>query len=110
MSDERSAIGLYCLIFGLYWQIQVKRADRWKGVLLYALTTNFILCTIYFIICIIQVQFFISVSYILLQVGYYCLHVMTPNMSAVQLIFEFADRGGERNFTRIRCGLDGHRK
>lgn len=55
-------LGLYCLIYGLYWRIQLKRADRWKGVLLYALTANFILCTAYFIINIIQVQFFISVS------------------------------------------------
>jgi len=54
--------GLYCLIFGLYWRIQLKRADRWKGILLYALTTNFILCTMYFIISIIQVQFFITMD------------------------------------------------
>jgi len=54
--------GLYCLIFGLYWRIQLRRADRWKGILLYALTINFILCTMYFIIGIIQVQFFITMS------------------------------------------------
>jgi len=54
--------GLYCLIFGLYWQIQLKRADRWKGILLYALTVNFILCTMYFIIGIIQVQFRITME------------------------------------------------
>jgi len=52
--------GLYCLIFGLYWRIQLKRAERSKGVLLYALTTNFILCTAYFVIGIIQVQFLIT--------------------------------------------------
>jgi len=52
--------GLYCLIFGLYWRIQLKRAERSKGILLYALTTNFILCTAYFIIGIIQVQFLIT--------------------------------------------------
>jgi len=54
--------GLYCLIFGLYWRIQLKRADRWRGVLLYALTLNFILCTIYFILTIIQVQFRITMA------------------------------------------------
>ena len=107
-----AAIGLYCLIFGLYWRIQVKRADRWKGVLLYALTTNFILCTMYFIFSIIQVQFLISVSYIL-QVGNYCsdvMHVMTPDsdMSGIQLIFEFAECSAERNYIHIRCGSDDH--
>jgi len=52
--------GLYCLIFGLYWRIQFKRADRWNSVLLYALTASFILCTAYFIIDIIQVQLIIT--------------------------------------------------
>ena len=74
------ALGLYCMIFGLYWQIQLRRADRWKGVLLYALNTNFILCTAFFIIAIIQVQFDITVSHI---------QFMTPDMSGIQLIFEF---------------------
>ena len=60
-------IGLYCLIFGLYWRIQLKRADIWKGVLLYALTVNFILCTAYFILSIIQVQFEITVSILLFR-------------------------------------------
>jgi len=54
--------GLYCLLFGLYWRIQLKRADRWKGVFFYALTANFILCTAYFIISIILVQFYITMS------------------------------------------------
>jgi len=54
--------GLYCLIFGLYWRIQLKRADRWKGVFIYALTLSFILCTAYFIIGIIQVQFLITMA------------------------------------------------
>ena len=70
MRDERSVVGLYCLIFGLYWRIQLKRADRWKGVLLYALTANFILCTAFFIITIIQTQFEITVSH--LQVVFRC--------------------------------------
>jgi len=52
--------GFYCLIFGLYLRIQLKRADRLKGILLYALTLSFILCTAYFIITIIQVQFLIT--------------------------------------------------
>jgi len=54
--------GLYCLIFGLYWRIQLRRADRWKGVFFYALTVEFILCTAYFIITIIQDQFFITMA------------------------------------------------
>jgi len=54
--------GLYCLIFGLYWRIQFKRADRRNGVLLYALNVIFVLCTAYFIITIIQTQFFITES------------------------------------------------
>jgi len=54
--------GLYCLIFGIYWKIQLRRADRWKGVLLYMLTVNFILCSAYFIIFIIQTQFDITMS------------------------------------------------
>ena len=63
-ASERPVIGLYCLIFGLYWRIQLKRTERRKGVLLYALTVNFILCTAYFIVDIIGVQFFITVSLI----------------------------------------------
>ena len=63
MTSERLAIGLYCLLFGLFWRIQLKKVDSWKGVFFYALTINFILCTAYFIIEIIQVQFFITVSH-----------------------------------------------
>jgi len=54
--------GLYCLIFGLYLQIQLKRTGRWKGVLPYAITASFILCTAYFIILIIQDQFDITMA------------------------------------------------
>jgi hypothetical protein len=62
-TSERSVIlGIYCVIFGLYWRIQLKRTDRWKGILLYPLTASFILCTAYFIITIVQVQYSISVS------------------------------------------------
>ena len=82
LNVERSVIGFYCLVFGLYWRIQLKRTDRWKGVLLYPLTASFILCTAYFIIDIIQVQFLITVSH--------CSDVMAfpPSnmMSGVQLI------------------------
>jgi len=53
--------GVYCLLFGVYWRIQLKKADPWKGVFFYALTISFILCTMYFIISIIQVQFYISI-------------------------------------------------
>jgi len=51
--------GFYCVIFSLYWQIKLKpdRADRLKGVLLYAITVNFILCTAFFILTIIETQF-----------------------------------------------------
>ena len=52
------------MIFGLYWRIQLKRSDRWKGILLYPLTASFILCTAYFIIAIVQVQDSINVSYL----------------------------------------------
>jgi len=54
--------GLYCLIFGLYLQIQLKRTGRWKGVIQYALIASFILCTAYLILVIIQVQFDITMS------------------------------------------------
>ena len=64
MTDERSVIGLYCMIFGLYLQIKIKRADRLKGVLFYAITFNFILCTAFFILTIIETQFNITVSHI----------------------------------------------
>ena len=65
MTDERgSTIGIYCVIFGLYWRIQSTREDRRKGLPFYSLTINFILCTMYFIIGIIEVQFDITVSHI----------------------------------------------
>ena len=70
MIEHPVILGTYCLLFGLYWRIQLKRANRWKGVFFYALTANFILCTAYFIISIILVQFYITVSHI--QVVYYC--------------------------------------
>ena len=62
LDDKRTLLGFYCMIFGLYWRIQLKRVDRWKGVLLYPLTAIFILCTVYFIIITIQTQFLITVS------------------------------------------------
>ena len=106
--SERIFIGVYCLIFGLYWRIQLKRTDRWKGVLLYPLTASFILCTAYFIISIIQVQFLITVSH--LQVVNYCSDVMAPNLSGVQLIFEFPDSPAERHFIGTHLSLDDHRR
>jgi uncharacterized membrane protein YesL len=108
MTSERPVIGVYCLIFGLYWRIQLKRADRQKGILLYVLTLNFILCTAYFIIFIIQVQFDINVSHI--QVVHYCSDVMAPHMSGVQLIFEFPVARAERRFMDSHWGLVGNRK
>jgi len=54
--------GLYCLIFGLYWRIQLKRDNRRNGLLLFALNVDFILCTAYFIVNIINVQFFITMA------------------------------------------------
>ena len=57
-------IGLYCAIFALYWKIQLKRAYRRKSLPFYALSVNFILCSMYFIISTIQVQFDINVSHI----------------------------------------------
>ena len=39
--------GVYCVIVVLYLQIQFKRKDEYKGILLYAFTANFILCTAY---------------------------------------------------------------
>ncbi|KAF8798615.1 hypothetical protein BYT27DRAFT_6897033 [Phlegmacium glaucopus] len=53
--------GIYCVIFTLYLRIQLNRPERWKGLLLYALALNFILCTAYFIIEIVHVQFFIDI-------------------------------------------------
>ena len=89
MTSERPVIGLYCLQFGLYckWRIQLEREERWKGVLLYALTATFILCTVYVAIAIFQVQFFITVSHT--SRIYYCSDVLASNMSGVQLIFKF---------------------
>jgi len=49
------------MVFGLYWRTQLKKADRWKGALLYTVTANFILCTAFFIIVTIGVQFFIAI-------------------------------------------------
>ena len=103
MTGEHPAIGLYCLIFGLYWRIQLKRANLWKGVVFYAVTANFILCTVFFIISIIRVQFLITVSHI--QVLYYCSDVMAPNMS---LNIEFPVVRAERNFIVFRYGLDDY--
>ena len=77
MTNERPVIGFFCLIFGIYWRIQLKRVDRWKGIFFYALNLTFILCSAYFIILIIQVQFRITVS--LVQVVYCCLDVLAPN-------------------------------
>ena len=98
-------LGLYCLIYGLYWRIQLRRADRWKGVLLYALTANFILCTAYFIINIIQVQFFISVSSYLQDIL-----LFSSRFPGVQLIFESIDRSGEWKFIDTCCSMDDHCK
>jgi len=50
------------MVFGLYWRTQLKKADRWKGALLYTVTANFILCTAFFIIVTIGVQFFIAID------------------------------------------------
>ena len=61
-TSDHPVAGIYCLILGLYLQIQVKRTGRWNGVLPYAITTIFILCSAYFIILIIQTQFDITVS------------------------------------------------
>ena len=100
MTSERPVIGFYCLVFGIYWRIQLKRIDRWKGVFFYALTVTFILCTSYFVILIIQVQFNITVSHI--QVVYCCSDILAPNMSGVQLIFEFLDVRAEHKIIGIR--------
>ena len=62
MKSERPIIGFYCLVFGLYWRIQLKRPNRWRDMFFYALTINFLLSTAYFVILIIQVQFKITVS------------------------------------------------
>ena len=97
--SERPVTGVYCLIFGLYLQIQLKRTGQWKGVFPYAITASFILCTAYLTILIIQDQFEITVSYI--QVVHYCPCVMAPNISDVQLIFEFPDSGVEWRLIRI---------
>ena len=120
MTAERSVIGIYCVIFGLYCQIQIKRADRRRnGVLLYALIANFILCTAYFIDSTVQVKFKIVVSHILhVIVLYYCsdiMHVrvwiMAPNVNGVQLIFDSELPGirADRRFICSRCVLDGQR-
>jgi hypothetical protein len=87
--SERSVIGFYCVIFGLYWRIQLKNADRRRnGILPYALIAIFILCTAYFINSTVQFKIYINVSHI--KVVYYCL--VTPNMNGVQLIFEISTR------------------
>lgn len=98
MTNEYPVIGFYCLIFSLYWRIQLKRLNRWRCKFFYALTINFILSTAYFIILIIQVQFKINVSH--MQVLYHCSDVVVPN--GVQLIFELLDVRAERQFMGIR--------
>jgi hypothetical protein len=80
-------------MFGIYWHIKLKRADRLNGILLYALTANFILCTAYFVIDIIETQFIITVSHI--QVVHHSSDLMAPNMSDIQLTFEFLDECAE---------------
>ena len=89
-TSERNIIGIYCLIFGLYWRIQFKRTDRAKGILLYPLTASFILCTAFLIILILEVQLKISVSH------FFCSDVMAL------LIFEFL----EFHFGRLCIGYD----
>jgi len=68
---EHPLIGIYCVIFSLYLGIQFKRANPWKGVLLYALTLNFILCTAYCVVNVVQLQFSIGVS----QIQEYCSYI-----------------------------------
>jgi hypothetical protein len=102
--------GLYCLLFGIYLRIQFKtRPGRSsaKGVLFYALTAIFILCTAYFVVDVIGVQLYITVSHIHWQAVHYCSDVMTPNMSGgVQLIFEFPDVRAERRLIAVHLVLD----
>ena len=89
VTSEHHVIGIYCLIFSLYWRIQFKKADRWRRItFFYALTLNFLLCTAYFIIAIMLVQFYINVSHIQA--------VLASNMIVVQLIFDFPDGRAER--------------
>ena len=89
VTSEHHVIGIYCLIFSLYWRIQFKKADRWRRItFFYALTLNFLLCTAYFIIAIMLVQFYINVSHIQA--------VLASNMIVVQLIFDFPDGCAER--------------
>lgn len=108
--SKRPVIGLYCLIFALYWQIRLGRASPslWKGVLLYALTANFILCTAYLIVNMIQVQFFITVSHIQV-VQHHFSEIIAPNMSSVQLTFESLDGRAERRFVGTAYALAEHR-
>ena len=71
-------IGFYCVIFSLYWRIQLKRAAaadrRRKGVFSYALIAIFILCTAYLFDCTVKVMLNITVSHDI-QVVYYYLDV-----------------------------------
>ena len=85
----RSDIGLYCIIFALYWRIQLERINRRKGLPVYAITASFILCTLYFIGTIIQLQFNITVSYIQLVYSRCPSHGSQYAHSAVRLICEF---------------------
>ena len=96
MTGERSVIGLYCVIFVLYWRIKLKRAYRLKGVL-YAIrvTVNFILCTAFFILILIRTHFAITVSHIY--------------MSGVQLIFEFSGSGAGHRYIGFRSALVNYR-
>ena len=113
MTCEHLSKGLYCLLFGYFWRIQLRKANRWRGVVFfYALTVNFILCTAYFIITIITVQFLITVSHkrvdIIVQISWLPMSFMND----VQLIFELprVDVCAERVFIGIRLELDDHRK
>ena len=50
------------MVLGAYLRIQFKKKDGPISLLVYPLTVNFILSTAYFVISIIQVQWFLTVS------------------------------------------------
>ena len=95
--------GFYCLLFGLYWRIQLTRADRLKNFFfMRSLLISFSPRRIYQIF---QVQFNITVSTSRTEPS-----DMSPNSCSMRLIFEFVGLRAEPRFIGTRWGLVGHRR
>ena len=56
-----SSLGLYCIVFILYIRVQASKRCEDKNILIYPITTLFVLCTIFFALDFTQ-DYFIVVS------------------------------------------------